>query len=73
MESELTKEEIKIDLKIDQKVFHEFCKRLTENKGSSPSGIHCGHYKAISNAKYLMSVIFSVIEFSLQINYVSNR
>ena len=58
MESELTDEKRKIDLKIDQKVFHNFCKRVRENKGSSPSGRHCGHYKTILNDKYLMSVIF---------------
>ena len=73
MQFELTKEERKIDLQIDQKVFQDFCKRVRENKGSSPLGRHCGHYKALLNGNYLMSVIFSVIEFSLQTNYVPDR
>ena len=55
------------------KKIHNLCKRVRENKGSSPSGRHCGHYKAISNDEYLMSVIFSVIDFSLQTNYVPDR
>ena len=52
---------------------HDFCKRVRENKESSLSGRHCGNYKAILNDEYLMSVIFSVIYFSLQTNYVPDQ
>ena len=44
LRSKLTPEERKIDLTIKKEVFFDFCRWIEEQKSSSLSGRHCGHY-----------------------------
>ena len=62
-----------IDLTIPKEAFHSFCKRITESKSTSPSGRHCGNYKAIKDEKDLMNILFQVIEMSLETDHVLER
>ena len=63
----------KVELRTTFKTFQALVKKVKENKTSSPSKRHYGHYKVLAMEEELLRVVYDVIDLALERGIVLKR
>ena len=63
----------RVDLWTSFETFKDFTVKVQENKTSSPSGRHYGHYKVLAMEEDLLTVVYDVMALDLERGIVLER